>query len=364
MKIKVKSNNQTMNNNPLVTVAIPVYNAERFLPSGLDSLWSQTYQNFEILLADDGSTDATPSLCDEIAAKDGRVRVLHYQHQGVGAMRNALVENAKGDYLYFFDIDDQIEPELLERNVEAMEEGGYDMIFFGFEVVNQQLNLKDQVRMSRHAVQTNDEFRDYYCNVLAGMDYGCGYLPTKFFRCSFLRPLFEGGNRFEHIPMHEDEIFLLGLFSHVERACALPDVFYHYIIYPKGNATTAFRRDGLDNTVRLYRKRMELYRTWVGDCPGLMKIYREQLLVAASCGLMKPQYYASSGMNAAEHIRYIARTLALPEVRECAAHCRIPLADSPKSIFAKLMDSAFYSNRPLLFYAVRCLRDFHKKRKR
>ena len=157
MKIKVKSNNQTMNNNPLVTVAIPVYNAERFLPSGLDSLWSQTYQNFEILLADDGSTDATPSLCDEIAAKDGRVRVLHYQHQGVGAMRNALVENAKGDYLYFFDIDDQIEPELLERNVEAMEEGGYDMIFFGFEVVNQQLNLKDQVRMSRHTVQTNDE---------------------------------------------------------------------------------------------------------------------------------------------------------------------------------------------------------------
>ena len=79
---------------------------------------------------------------------------------------------------------------------------------------------------------------------------------------------------------------------------------------------------------------------------------------------MKPQYYASSGMNAAEHIRYIARTLALPEVRECAAHCRIPLADSPKSIFAKLMDGAFYSNRPLLFYAVRCLRDFHKNRKR
>ncbi|MBR1834071.1 MAG: glycosyltransferase family 2 protein [Bacteroidales bacterium] len=353
-----------MNNIPLVTVAVPVYNAERFLPSGLDSLWNQTYQNFEILLADDGSTDATPSLCDEIAAKDGRVRVLHCQHQGVGAMRNALVENARGDYLYFFDIDDWTERGLLERCVSVMEEGGYDMIFFGFEVENRPSNQREQVRLPHRVVQTNDEFRDFYCNELAGMAYGCGYLHSKFFRISFLRPLFEGGNRFEHIPMHEDEIFLLGLFSYVERTCSLPEVFYHYIIYPKGNASTSFRRDGVDNTVRLYRKRMELYRTWIGDSPEVLKIYREQLLVAASYGLMKPQYYSHSGMNAVQHYRYIAETLALPEVRECAAHCRIPLADSPKSIFAKLMDGAFYADRPLVFYAVRCLRDFYKKHKR
>lgn len=352
-----------MNDLPLVTVGIPVYNAERFLPSGLDSLLSQTYSNFEILLADDGSTDSTASLCDEIAAGNERVRVLHCQHQGVGAMRNVLVENAKGDYFYFCDIDDWVEPDLLERNVAAMERGGFDMACFGFMVENVAAGTKDVVRHNPIDLNTNEELKAYYCNQLAGLEYGFGFLPMKFFSLPFLRRMFAQGIRFEHIPMHEDEIFLLALLPHVTKACLLSEVFYHYIFYPKGNTSTSFRANGMDYTLMLYNRRMALSRDWVGDNDKLVGIYREQLLTAVAYGLTRREYYKHSGLGCWRQYKYVARMMALPEVRECARSCRMQLCENPKSIFSRLMDKYFYANRPLPFYIVRSVRDFYKRLK-
>ena len=106
-----------MSNAPLVTIAIPAYNAQRFLPKGLDSVRNQTYQHIEILIADDGSSDSTASICEDLAKKDSRIRVLHLPHQGVGPTRNSLIENAHGDFFYFCDIDEHIDPHLVEEIV-------------------------------------------------------------------------------------------------------------------------------------------------------------------------------------------------------------------------------------------------------
>ena len=92
--------------NPLVTVAIAAYNVERFLQDGIRSVLSQTYKNLEILLVDDGSTDSTPFLCDEIAKQDSRIKVIHKENGGLGSARNVGIDKAKGKYLYFFDVDD------------------------------------------------------------------------------------------------------------------------------------------------------------------------------------------------------------------------------------------------------------------
>ena len=83
-------------NNPLISIIVPAYNIEQYLPVCLSSIEQQTYQNFEVILVDDGSKDSTGEICDTIAAKDNRFKVIHQKNQGVSAARNTGVKVATG----------------------------------------------------------------------------------------------------------------------------------------------------------------------------------------------------------------------------------------------------------------------------
>ncbi len=97
------------------SVIVPVYNAEKYLRECLDSILAQTYHDFELILADDGSTDRSPAICGEYAERDGRVRVIRQSNSGVVKARQIGVEAARGEYLVFVDADDRIERGYLER---------------------------------------------------------------------------------------------------------------------------------------------------------------------------------------------------------------------------------------------------------
>lgn len=97
----------------LISVIVPAYNVERYIARCLDSILSQTYTNLEVLLIDDGSTDSTGRICDDYARKDGRVRVIHQENQGLAEVRNIGLHEAKGEWIQFIDSDDWIEPETI-----------------------------------------------------------------------------------------------------------------------------------------------------------------------------------------------------------------------------------------------------------
>lgn len=103
-----------MENQALISVIIPVYNVEEYLRECVDSVINQTYKNIEILLIDDGSTDSSGIICDEYAAKDERIRVIHQQNAGLSVARNTGIEASNGDYIYFLDSDDYIDESALE----------------------------------------------------------------------------------------------------------------------------------------------------------------------------------------------------------------------------------------------------------
>ena len=115
-----------MTDNPSVSIVIPVYNSEKYLRMMVDSVLKQTFQDFELLLVDDGSTDSSGSIVDEYALKDARVKALHKKNGGVSDARNAGIEAAKGEYLVFWDNDDYVYPDYLEVMVNASE--GYDLL--------------------------------------------------------------------------------------------------------------------------------------------------------------------------------------------------------------------------------------------
>jgi len=99
--------------NPLITVIIPVYKVEQYLHTCLDSVLNQSYNNWELILVDDGSPDNCPVICDEYAAKDKRIKVIHKKNGGVSSARNIALDNTKGDYVTFLDSDDFWHPEYM-----------------------------------------------------------------------------------------------------------------------------------------------------------------------------------------------------------------------------------------------------------
>lgn len=100
---------------PLISIIVPVYNAEKYLHRCIDSILAQTFSDFELLLINDGSKDNSGEICDEYAAKDSRVRVLHKENGGVSSARNRGLDNAKGEWIAFCDSDDWVKDCYLEN---------------------------------------------------------------------------------------------------------------------------------------------------------------------------------------------------------------------------------------------------------
>ncbi len=125
---------------PKATVIVPVYNVEGYLVKCVDSILAQTEPDFELLLVDDGSTDGSGALCDKLAQKDSRIQVIHQKNQGLGGARNTGIKAATGDWVLLVDSDDWIEPELLEKTLEAGLREEADLVMFGFRSVDEQGN--------------------------------------------------------------------------------------------------------------------------------------------------------------------------------------------------------------------------------
>ena len=107
-----------------ISVIVPVYNIIPYLPRCVESLRTQTYENLEILLIDDGSTDETPALCDRLATEDERIRVFHKKNGGPSSARNFGLQQAGGEYVGFVDSDDYVEADMYERLYGAIEKTG------------------------------------------------------------------------------------------------------------------------------------------------------------------------------------------------------------------------------------------------
>ncbi len=118
-RMKIKETMATME--ATVSIIVPVYNIIEYLPRCVESLRKQTYEKIEIMLVDDGSTDGTDALCDELATEDPRIRVFHKENGGSSSARNLGIKEATGEYLGFVDSDDYVEPDMYERLLHAIE---------------------------------------------------------------------------------------------------------------------------------------------------------------------------------------------------------------------------------------------------
>lgn len=118
-------------NDVLISVIIPVYNVEKYINECVESVINQTYRNIEIILVDDGSTDSSGIICDELKNVDGRVKVIHNENQGPGATRNSGIAISSGEYIAFVDSDDYINPVMYESMIANALENDSDIVYSG-----------------------------------------------------------------------------------------------------------------------------------------------------------------------------------------------------------------------------------------
>lgn len=117
---------------PAVSVIVPVYNIKTLLPRCVASLQAQTWQDFEVWLVDDGSTDGSGELCDEYAAKDAHIHALHKENGGQGLARDLGLDHAQGEYICYVDSDDEVLPDLLENALRTAREADADVVVYGY----------------------------------------------------------------------------------------------------------------------------------------------------------------------------------------------------------------------------------------
>lgn len=211
-----------------VSIIVPVYNTQAYLKKCVDSILSQTFQNFELILVDDGSTDNSPGICDRYQNRDSRVRVLHKENGGPCAARNLGLELAQGKYICFVDSDDYIEPVLLDKTVAVMEQQ-VDWCGFGMVKEDREGNFLDSVAfIPREYTVGNEESRMEFLlkNLL---NYRTGWeLWNHVFRGDIIRQhrlRFKG----ERVAFAEDLLFSFEYWQYANSCVILKDLLYHYV---------------------------------------------------------------------------------------------------------------------------------------
>ncbi|MBQ6373098.1 MAG: glycosyltransferase family 2 protein [Clostridia bacterium] len=198
----------------LISVIMPIYNAGSFLRKGVESVLVQTHRNLEMILVDDGSTDGSGEICDAFAEKDDRVRVIHQANGGVSRARNVGLTAAKGDYIAWLDSDDYFLPTVLERLLTAMLRHGKQIAMCNY------INLKTDGSSKPRYELPYDE-KAYSREDMVGMILGIGFTPVLWANL-MERKLYEG-IRFPEGRLFEDVSTTYRLHERAEGAVFVAD---------------------------------------------------------------------------------------------------------------------------------------------
>ncbi len=211
-----------------ISIIVPVYNIEEYLPRCIESILCQTHTNLQLVLVDDGSRDSSGAICDEYAKKDSRIVVLHKENGGSSSARNAGIELADGEYLGFVDSDDYIEPGMYEKMVAVIEESGCNIVQVARDEKDEQGNkLPDICAMPETVVTYSSE--EFLRELL--MHKGDCSFCTKLLK----KELF-ADNRFPQGALNEDFHLLVKMLKQGQQVVSLPYCGYH-VFYRVGSNT-------------------------------------------------------------------------------------------------------------------------------
>lgn len=215
-----------MKQKDLVSVIVPVYNIEDYITKCVMELVNQTYEKIEIILIDDGSTDRSGSICDDLNKSDSRIKVIHTENQGQSNARNLGLDVACGQYVLFVDGDDYLDRHCIEWVVEAAKKTDADVVCFAWYGFFEDDTIPTPKKKSEILFSKEDFF--------ANLNDTSFYVWNKLYKREII-----GSTRFQVGRLHEEIAFLEGVYNQIESCVYLPVKLYNYLL-KRENATFSF----------------------------------------------------------------------------------------------------------------------------
>ncbi|WP_251198186.1 glycosyltransferase family 2 protein [Anaerotardibacter muris] len=300
---------------PAISIIIPVYNVRAWLERAVKSLQAQTFSDFELFLIDDGSTDGSGEVCDQLAVRDARIRVIHQENAGAAAARNLAIEQARGEYLYFMDGDDWVDPTALADMYEFAKANDLDLVVTGFYIETYYSDDKfyQELRNAPDRVfASQDEFRQSAHELF---DAQLLYAPwNKLYRRAYLM---EKGIRFP-ATFWDDLPFNLDVVREVERVGTLDGHYYHFLRARQESENTRYRADMYEKREEEHQWLQELYTQWGIDSPKIQEFlarrYAERLV-----GCVENITNKNCTLSRQEKRAQIAHMISTPQARDALA---------------------------------------------
>lgn len=293
------------------SLILPVYNVADYLRRCIQSILDQDFQDYEMILVDDGSTDHSPEICDEYARQYEHIRVIHKENGGLASARNAGLEHARGQYIWWIDSDDWIEPGALSYLYEASKDTGADIVKFNYYRLDKEKTAMvsnavpglyvgaQKERLLEQAFYSAGKFFLSACMHLYRLDFLKGH-PTPFVS--------------ERSVGSEDYLFILSIYPHAEKILVLKECLYVYELR-QGSLTQTYKKDLPERYTLLYEELNAHYQKH-----GMLEAYQGRIccfycwhLLRGTC--LPSEYHVSDTHPMREGRKNVWRLLRQKKVR-------------------------------------------------
>ncbi len=233
-----------IDNQPLISIIVPVYKVEKYLNPCIESIVNQTYRNIEIVLVDDGSPDNCPAMCDYWASKDSRISVIHKENGGISDARNKGMAICSGKYISHVDSDDVIEPVYIEYLYKALIETNADFSICRFSDFTEEPDIVDNNNISTITILSQDEILYRFCN---GTHPHFHNVWNKLYKRELVENIL-----FAEGFLAQDLYFSCQVFCKAKKAAYVNSILYHYRSR-LDNVSSAYFKQRADAHEMLYR---------------------------------------------------------------------------------------------------------------
>lgn len=319
------------NKEPFFSIVMPVYGVEKHLKKAISSVLDQTFRDFEMILVDDCSQDRCPEICDEFAATDDRIYVIHHEkNQGLSYARNSGLDIANGEYIWFMDSDDTVDDNLLELVHKSIIKNATDMVVIGlveeYYDNNERLRHTEVVCTEGKILHTSNDVRNEIMLLEKKTLYG--YAWNKFYRLEYLKNL---GLHFEKITLIEDILFNVKYCMDIESMTIINTPAYHYKKRMDNSLTSKFVPD----YYKLHQKRIELlydqHQYW-GICTEKNKAILASIYTRYIFSGLQRNCDKRSNMNTKKRIQWIKAIMEQKIFKEL-----IPYGESDSKILSIML---------------------------
>lgn len=329
-----------MDQNIKVSIIMPVYKVEEYVGKAIESIQAQTLTEWEFFAVDDGSPDNSGAICEEYAAKDSRIKVIHKENGGAPSARNVAIDMAKGEYFYFLDSDDWAEPTMLEDMYNLAKRDNAQLVVAGYYIDSyySDTEYRQDDCVEKDAVYTNKE--DFRKNAYKLFDRNLLYTPwNKLYEAKYIL----GNKLYFPKTLWDDFPFNISVVRNIERVTVTSKQYYHFIRKRAESETAAYKPVMYEKREEEHGWMVDLYKEWgVEDSESQEMIARRYIERFIGCveNITNPK----CEMSAKEKKQEVKKMLANPRVKQTLKVAR------PRSSYMKIMLLPIKWNSTLLTY--------------